>query len=295
MSLRTNRRMRPALSSLALISLAVAVVALGWAVYHAQPASADSVTLVPVSDLANVDAWTAEDGTPCGNAGTVCSSRLDEDIDTPDDTDYVRSPYAIDNADILFQLTDAPSNLGYLTDLTIRFRAWKEGTGGATGLVMALEGNLGPIGIPLFAALTNTPTEYTYDVNDAVFLDNEVDGFIGWIRGDVTNPAPDTRVVVSAINIEATFVPIAPNPPLESFCDLDIGLVIDSSSSIDPAELAAEQQAFKGFVDALMPVTSTQMSVVQFNETASVLSGRPSNPTVQRASTYTGQCHRYRP
>ncbi len=55
------------------------------------------------------------------------------------------------------------------------------------------------------------------------------------------------------------------NPPLGQACGLDIGLVIDSSGSIDSTELGQMKNAFTGFVDAFLPGTPTQMSVVEYD------------------------------
>lgn len=56
-----------------------------------------------------------------------------------------------------------------------------------------------------------------------------------------------------------------PNPVLTQSCGLDVGLVIDSSGSINPTELGQMQTAFKGFVDAFLPGTPTRLSVVEFD------------------------------
>lgn len=63
---------------------------------------------------------------------------------------------------------------------------------------------------------------------------------------------------------EANLTP-TPNPSLPHACGLDLGLVIDSSGSISPTELTQMKNAFTGFVDALLPGTPTQMSVVEFD------------------------------
>jgi len=59
----------------------------------------------------------------------------------------------------------------------------------------------------------------------------------------------------------------APNPALPTSCGLDMGLVIDSSGSIDSTELGQMKTAYKDFVDAFLPGTPTQMSVVEFDST----------------------------
>ena len=59
-----------------------------------------------------------------------------------------------------------------------------------------------------------------------------------------------------------------PNPTLSSSCGIDMILVIDSSASIDNTELTQMKTAFKGFVDAFLPNTPTQISVIEFDTTA---------------------------
>src|SRR5262249_47352524 len=64
-------------------------------------------------------------------------------------------------------------------------------------------------------------------------------------------------------------VPTLANPALSATCGLDIVLVIDSSSSIDDQELQEMKDAFKGFVDALLPDSvpnpTTEFAVVDFD------------------------------
>ena len=70
-----------------------------------------------------------------------------------------------------------------------------------------------------------------------------------------------------------------PNPELPDSCGLDIVLVIDSSASVDGIELGQLKDAFLGFVDKLLPSTPTEMAVVNFSTSASVLQGFTSNVT----------------
>jgi len=66
-----------------------------------------------------------------------------------------------------------------------------------------------------------------------------------------------------------------PTPALgqssEPSCGADVALVVDSSGSVDPAELGLMQDAFAEFVDAFLPATPTQMAVVEFDRKATVL------------------------
>jgi len=247
------------------------------------PASADQTTLVPESDIANPGGWQADDGTTCGGGGNVCASRVDEDIDSPNDSDYIRAPLGADNADILFHISDpAP---GIVTEIEVRFRAYKDGPAGATGLVAIVNDTFtGLIGTPIFAPLTTTPTDYSYTISGLFLQPGEITGAIGWVRGDVTNPAPTTNVVVSAINFDVTYTSVTPNPVLQDTCGLDIALVIDSSGSIVGPELDAQKDAFKGFVDALLPSTPSQLAVVDFDASATVVQGFTSDPTALKAA-----------
>ena len=67
------------------------------------------------------------------------------------------------------------------------------------------------------------------------------------------------------------------NPELENSCGLDMVLIIDSSGSIDNTELTQMKNAFKGFVDAFLPNTPTEIAVVEFDETASLTQGYTNN------------------
>ncbi|MFA6043261.1 MAG: VWA domain-containing protein, partial [Patescibacteria group bacterium] len=70
------------------------------------------------------------------------------------------------------------------------------------------------------------------------------------------------------------------NPVLGQACGLDIALVIDSSSSISNSELTQMKNAYKAFVDAFLPGTPTQMSVTEFDTTATVRQGFTNNVTL---------------
>jgi len=64
---------------------------------------------------------------------------------------------------------------------------------------------------------------------------------------------------------------IVDNPELENSCGIDMALIIDSSGSIDNNELNVMKDAFKEFVDAFLPNTPTEIAVVDFDFTASLL------------------------
>lgn len=71
-----------------------------------------------------------------------------------------------------------------------------------------------------------------------------------------------------------------PNPTLDSSCGTDMVLVIDSSSSMYGTPLEQEKDAFKDFVDAFLPQTPTQIAIVEFNTTATLIQGFTSDATV---------------
>lgn len=58
------------------------------------------------------------------------------------------------------------------------------------------------------------------------------------------------------------------NPDLSGSCGLDLVLILDSSGSIDNTELTTMKNAFKGFVDILLPATPTEIAVVDFDSNA---------------------------
>ena len=82
-------------------------------------------------------------------------------------------------------------------------------------------------------------------------------------NGDVVR-VDDVEVVAEPLEIVA-------NPSLPNSCGLDIALVLDSSGSISTSELAQMKGAMKSFGDAFLPGTPTQFSVVDFDNTATVL------------------------
>lgn len=237
-------------------------------------AAAATATIVPSSDLGSEPGWENDLGESCG-IGTTCSSRIDEDADTPDDTDFIRSPVGESEADIIFNLTDPPAP-GIVLEMTARFRAYTEGPGDGSVLVMTVrEGLTGTFGAQITTPITSTPTTYSVTFPSLYMMPDEVQGAIGWVRA---NADPDTRVVVTAVNFDIEYTPVEPNPAIPQTCGLDIALVIDSSSSIDALELETQKTAFKSFVDAFLPSTPSELAVVDFNAFATVLQGFTDDP-----------------
>jgi hypothetical protein len=90
-----------------------------------------------------------------------------------------------------------------------------------------------------------------------------------------------TMVFAGPMNIAAAPMRLSVvNPPLVQACGLDIVLVLDVSGSIDATMLAQMKTAFNAFVSAFLPATPTEMAVVKFTTTATVLQGFTSNPAL---------------
>ena len=85
---------------------------------------------------------------------------------------------------------------------------------------------------------------------------------------------------VDYIQVTVTYLEVAANPTLSNSCGLDITLVIDSSGSIDSTELTQMKNALKAFVDAFIPGTPTEFSVVNFDDTATILQAFTGNATL---------------
>lgn len=82
-------------------------------------------------------------------------------------------------------------------------------------------------------------------------------------------------------SVEVTKAPTISNPTLPQACGIDVGLIIDTSTSIDNTELGQMRTAFSNFVGAFIG-TPTQVAVVSFDDSAVVQSGFTSDlPAVQ--------------
>src|SRR3989344_1990160 len=100
-------------------------------------------------------------------------------------------------------------------------------------------------------------------------------------NGDVVR-VDDVEVVAEPLEIVA-------NPSLPNSCGLDIALVLDSSGSISTSELAQMKGAMKSFGDAFLPGTPTQFSVVDFDNTATVLRAFTGDASLINAAVDTPQ------
>jgi von Willebrand factor type A domain len=95
----------------------------------------------------------------------------------------------------------------------------------------------------------------------------------GFLRSNLMKPQVLVIVAILAVVALAwqakpatrAFGQPLPNPPFPDSCSLDIALVLDSSSSIDSTELATMKTAMIGFVNAFVPATDTEFSVITFS------------------------------
>jgi uncharacterized protein YegL len=74
------------------------------------------------------------------------------------------------------------------------------------------------------------------------------------------------------------------NPDLPYSCGINIVLIVDSSASISSTELTQMKNAYKSFVDALLPYTPTYMAVVDFDTTATLRQGYTNNVALLKAA-----------
>ena len=72
------------------------------------------------------------------------------------------------------------------------------------------------------------------------------------------------------VPVKVYYSPVEANPALPEACGVDMVLVIDSSTSINAAELAQMKAAVKAFVGAFLPSTPTQIALVEFDNSATV-------------------------
>lgn len=93
-------------------------------------------------------------------------------------------------------------------------------------------------------------------------------------HGPVGSPTPG-----ETLTADDTIWYTVANPALTDSCGLDMVLVLDSSGSINATELSQMKSAFTAFVSAFLPETPTEMAVVDFDDSASVIQPFTSNET----------------
>lgn len=74
------------------------------------------------------------------------------------------------------------------------------------------------------------------------------------------------------------------NPDLSATCGIDMVLILDSSASISSTELTQMKNAFKSFVDVLLPLTPTYMAVVDFDTKAILRQNYTNNKNLIKAA-----------
>lgn len=273
-----------AISAFALIVLTIAAVAFTYFQYFDSAGAATS-TLFPNSDKSNTGSWTTHAGNPCnGVVSTVCSAVIDEDVDAPIDADYIQSPIDAVSAQSEFHLLDASVFTSKLTDLSVRYRAYKTGSKAATIKVEVVTEGGTVVGSPPTQVLTGSATTYSYNLSALTFTQAETDHLYLRITGAVSGVGTSTRVAMTVVNTDTTHTEVAMNPALPSTCGIDIALVADTSGSIDAGELQDQKDAFNSFIDILLPGTPTNMALVDFDTEATVTQGFTSSA----ASMHTG-------
>ncbi len=164
-------------------------------------------TDVPNADRANAGGWTNDSSTLCAadSVSTTCSSRIDEDIDTADDADFIQSARNPSNAAVDFELSDAPNNLQTLTDVDVRFRASKAGGRTAAVSVELRKSDGTLLGSPTTEVLSATETEFSYSISGLSLTAADVDGLFVRVIGNVSGGGSPTTVLVQTINVDKTF------------------------------------------------------------------------------------------
>ncbi len=272
-------RSKSALPVLILVALAIGAVIFGYFQYF-DSAGAASGTLFPVSDKTNAGGWTNNVATSCnGVISTACSAVLDEDVDAPIDADFIQTPIDTISSQSEFHMLDASVFQAKLTDLNVRYRAYKTGTKAATIKVDVVTEGGTVVGLPPTTVLTGSATTYSYNLSALQFTQAETDKLFVRVTGTTAGVGTATRVVMTVVNTDTTYTEVALNPALPSTCGLDIALVADTSGSIDGTELQDQKDAFNAFIDALLPGTPTNMAVVDFDTQATVTQGFTANTT----------------
>ena len=238
------------------------------------PVEGVSVALFPTSDRTNPGSWTNNTATPCnGTPVTTCSSRIDEDIDAPNDADYAQTPMDPVAAQVTFTLLDPPFNTSAITELNVRYRAFKTGTKDSTISVEVLNASNTVLAVAPVQTITASATTYSYLITGLNLTQAEGDGLYIRVTGTTVGAGTATQVRLTSVNLDTTHSTIAPNPTLPDTCGIDIVLVIDTSGSIDNSEMTMMKDAYNDFVDSLLPGTKTNIAIVDFDTQATVTQG----------------------
>ncbi|TMG06728.1 MAG: hypothetical protein E6I02_07545, partial [Chloroflexi bacterium] len=171
--------------------------------------AAATATLVPNADKANAGAWQNNLSVACstGSVATTCSSTIDEDIDSPIDTDFIQSVNNPSTSQtVQFQLTDSPGDLVTLTALTVRFRASKNNDNKVvTVKVEVRKADNTLVGSPTTVTLTQGATNYSYTVPSLALSATDVNGLYIQIVPNTISGENNTKVVVQTVNVDITY------------------------------------------------------------------------------------------
>ena len=157
---------------------------------------------MPNADKANAGAWTNQVGSACNApaAGHTCSSAIDEDIDGPNDSDFIQSdpaPKASETVEL--QLSNAPAALQKLIAVQVRTRAPKASAGRPAQVrVDLLKADNTLVGTAVEHTLGNTTQNFSYTISGLSLSASDVNGL--FIRVIPKNSGPGADAAVRICN-----------------------------------------------------------------------------------------------
>ena len=202
---------------LALVVAAIVVLGSFGGSAEAVPATG---TIVPDTDRSNSTGdWTNEAPSACdsGSSTSVCAASIDEDLDTPDDANYITSDSTPKtNEFVEFDLADAPADLVTLSDISVRVRAARV-TAPSKLSQIAVEVSLANgsiVGSPpwLDIPATTAGTDLSYAISGLNLTAAQVDGLTINVYARNHGPAgpPNSGVRVFTINLDLSYDGTAP-------------------------------------------------------------------------------------
>jgi hypothetical protein len=165
----------------------------------------------------------------------------------------------------------------FITGIEVHLDWWLDSKDGTNSMDVELSWNGGT---SWTAAKTNS-AESTSDTNNKILGSATDDWGHNWTASELgdtnfrvrlrSNSSSSTRdFFLDWVAVKVSYTPVEPNPALAESCGVDMVLVMDSSSSINAAELGQMKAAFKAFVGAFLPSTPTQIALVEFDNSATV-------------------------
>ncbi len=271
----TRKAQRSGFSLGLFAALAIVAAFVGYLSFQ-QFTSAATTLIVPTSDRSNDSTgWEITDGanTDCGSSGTLCSSRIDEDVvsGSPDSNSIRTESSNPTNDEATFEVTDFPGATEQIAGIRVSYRAREASSSSSPFVRVEVVDGSTVLGSPPNQSLSTSLTTYTYDITGLNLTETAGNGLFVRIIGNGSQ-----RVTVSAINLTPVYTTTL-NPTLAQSCGLDMALVIDSSGSVDSTELGQMKTALNGFVSAFLPETPTEIAVVEFDTTAAVTQGFTNN------------------